>query len=137
MTLFSPYEDFVLRTLSAFGSSLEKLAYLRGLRNADGHYYHWGISRRFGQENASQALAQAHTELWLEVLRTPIPVLFANSQELATDSARPFEAGNGAEDAWELTPANLGGGSKRHFSSVLLAVSLLSRAAREPNQRAA
>jgi hypothetical protein len=131
MTLLSAYEDFVDRTLASLPGSLAKLVYLGSLRDDAGDYRHWGMSRTFGQGSTSEALAQAHTEAWLEVLRTPIPTLFAETQDSEMGS-----------ETWQrqrekLAPPNSSGGTKRHFNSILLALSLLSQAAKEPNQRAA
>jgi hypothetical protein len=131
MTLLSAYEDFVGRTLASLPGSLARLVYLGSLRDDAGDYCHWGMSRTFGQGGASEALAQAHTEAWLEVLRTPIPALFAETQ----DSEMGSETWRGERE--KLAPPNVSGGTKRHFNSILLALSLLSQAAKEPNQRAA
>jgi hypothetical protein len=131
MTLLSAYEDFVVRTLASVPGLLAKLVYLGSLRDDSGVYRHWGMSRTFGPSSASEALAQAHTEAWLEVLRTPIPALFAQTRDLEMGS----ETWRGQGE--KLTPPDAGGGTRRHFNSILLALSLLSQAAKEPNQRAA
>jgi hypothetical protein len=131
MTFLSAYEDFVVRTLASLPGSLARLVYLGSLRDDAGDYCHWGMSRTFGQGGASEALAQAHTEAWLEVLRTPLPVLFAEAQ----DSEMGSETWRGQPQ--QLAPPNVSGGTKRHFNSILLALSLLAQAAKGPNQRAA
>jgi hypothetical protein len=131
MTLLSAYEDFVGRSLASVRGSLAKLVYCGSLRDDAGDYCHWGMSRTFGQGSASEALAQAHTEVWLEVLRTPIPALFAETQvfELGSEPWR--------EQPEKLAPPDASGGTRRHFNSILLALSLLSQASKEPTQRAA
>jgi hypothetical protein len=134
MTFLSAYEDFVIRTLAGLGGAFEKLAYLRGLRNDAGDYRHWGLSRTFGHEQASAALAQAHTEIWLQVLRTPIPALFTESRKFAVGTRLTDGNGIGPAELDRLTPPNRAGGAQRHFSSILLAVSLLSQEEKEPNQ---
>jgi hypothetical protein len=131
MTLLSAYEDFVVRTLARLPGSLARLVYLGSLRNDAGDYCHWGMSRTFGQSRTSEALAQAHAEAWLAVLRTPIPALFAETQDLEMG----WESWRGQRE--KLTPADVCGGTKRHFNSILLALSLLSQAAKDPNQTAA
>ena len=131
MTLLSAYEDFVSRTLASLPGLLARLVYLGSLRDDAGDYRHWGMSKTFGQASASEALAQAHAEAWLEVLRTPIPALFAETQ----DSEMGNEIWRGQPE--QLAPLNVSGGTQRHFNSILLALSLLSPAAKEPNQRAA
>ena len=137
MTLFSAYQDLVLRSLAGLAGPLEKLVYLGSLRDDAGNYCHWGMSRTFGCQQASEALAQAHTEVWLEVLRTPIPALFDESRRLAADTEVATRSEIWRGQLEKLTPPNPGGGTERHFSSILLALSLLSRTAKEPNQRAA
>lgn len=129
MTLLSAYEDFVVRTLASLRGVLARLVYLGSLRNDAGDYCHWGMSRTFGQSCTSEALAQAHAETWLEVLRTPIPALLAQDLEMGSETWR----GQGEK----LTPPEMSGGTRRHFNSILLALSLLSQAAKEPNQKAA
>jgi hypothetical protein len=131
MTLLSAYEDFVGRTLASLPDLLARLVYLGSLRNHAGDYCHWGMLRTFGPSSTSEALAKAHSEAWLEVLRTPIPALFAETQDLEMGS----ETWRGQRE--KLTPPDVSGGTKRHFNSILLALSLLSQAAKEPNQRAA
>jgi hypothetical protein len=129
MTFLSAYEDFVTRTLASLRGALAKLVYLGSLRDPAGDYRHWGMSRTFGQSRTSEVLAQAHAEAWLEVLRTPIPALFAQDLEMGSETWR------GQRE--KLTPPEVSGGTKRHFNSILLALSLLSQATKEPNQRAA
>ena len=131
MTFLSAYEDFVVRTLAPLRGWLARLLYLGSLRNQSGEYGHWGMARTFGPASASEALAQAHTEVWLSVLRTPISSLYAEAQDLDRGS----ETWRGLRE--KLTPPEAGGGSRRHFNSILVALSLLSQAEREPNQRAA
>ena len=131
MTLLSAYEDFVGRTLASLPGPLARLVYLGSLRDDAGDYRHWGMSRTFGQGSTSEALAQAHAEAWLGVLRTPIPTLFAETQ----DSEKGNETWR--EQPEQLAPPNVSGGTKRHFNSILLALSLLSQSAQEPNRRAA
>lgn len=131
MTLLSAYEDFVGKTLASLPGLLARLVYLGSLRDDAGDYRHWGMSRTFGQRGASEALAQAHAETWLEVLRTPIPALLAETQDLEMGS----ETWRGQPE--KLTPSEVSAGTRRHFNSILLALSLLSQAAKEPNRRAA
>ena len=115
----SPFEDFKKRTLPAIDALWAKFLYVAGLRSQDGRYEHWGHGRVHGYENSQLALAQIHSELYLEVLRTPLRNL---TQEW-----------NGAETAEVaitapklMVPRDLLGGSPRHLNSVALAVRLLS-----------
>ena len=106
MTLFSAYEDFVVKTLASVPGLLAKLVYLGSLRDDAGDYCHWGMSRTFGRGGASEALSRAHTEVWLKVLRAPIPALFAE----ALDSEMGSEIWRGQRE--KLTPPDANGGVK-------------------------
>ncbi len=131
MTLFSAYEDFVIRTLGRLGGTVEKLLYLASVRDRAGEYCHWGLAKTFGQQQASEALARAHTEVYLDLLRTPIAALYAEAQKLDGRAIAAQEA------AKQLLPHDLGGGTRRHFNSILLVLSLLSQAEKESTPRAA
>ena len=132
MTLKSVREDLQARTLSAISGLLGKLLYLAGLRQEDGAYSHWGLSRVHGEESAQRALGEAHKSLLSTVLRTPISQLQADveqsskaktvSQESFVDELQKKEA--------QLLPPKPGAGSRRHLSSVLQALSALVRHSR-------
>ncbi|HVP44388.1 MAG TPA: hypothetical protein VMS96_13220 [Terriglobales bacterium] len=120
MTISSAYDDFCARTLSALAGAWQRLQYLAQLRAPDGRYQHWGLARTFGDHAAQRALAQAHSELFLEILRTPL---------------RRLDGEYSAEEAAQWSsylPENAEGGSPEHFSSVVSALAALS-AARRPS----
>src|SRR5579859_7318594 len=116
----SPYEDFKLRSLSAIDGLWSKLLYVAQLRSSQGQYEHWGHSRTYGQQRSQEALAQIHSELYLEVLRAPLRELIP---EGITARKMIAEQVSGAGE--RLIPANPGR-SVRHFNSIVLAVRLLS-----------
>ena len=120
----SPFDDFKLRTLSAVKGVWAKLLYMSELRLADGSYDHWGHIRAYGEKRSQEALAQVHSEIYLEVLRTPLRRLVPeNSEEDGVGSEeRTFLAG---KSGVKMIPANPKGGSPRHFNSIVLAASLL------------
>ncbi len=132
MTLFSAFEDFVLRTLGALPATWSKLVYVAGLRAKEGGYKHWGMERTHGVEAARQALPHAHRELFLEVLRTPTAVLLEDARRSAAEQQQPADAFvadlNVRRD--QLVPRDPGGGSREHFSLVLGALSSLLRGRR-------
>ena len=80
MTLRSAYQDFVERTLAGLAGSWQRLTYLGSLADGKGNYSHWGMTKTFGPLQASEALAQAHTDSWLGVLRAPLPLLMGELQ---------------------------------------------------------
>jgi hypothetical protein len=127
MVLLSAFEDFVVRTLGTLSGPLSRLAYLGTLRH-NGQYQHWGLARAYGDAAAGAAISEAHTQICLEVLRTPLRKLVG---ELQTASNGTAPAAGWRDQVHALTPPNLGGGSPRHFQSILLALSLLSHSAPE------
>ena len=126
MTLICASDDFRFRTLSAFQSLLQKLAYVTGLRDKAGQYNHWGMVRVYGEKAGRAALAEVHSHLWLDVLRAPIPKLLDQLREMDADSRR--ELLTNLKDYRSMAhPGDLGGGSTRHFSSVLLTLESVCR----------
>jgi hypothetical protein len=135
MTLKSALEDVLGTTLAAVAGVVGKIEYLASLRDlASGAYSHWGLSRAYGDSAAQQALAEAHRLLFLRLLRTPLRTLrddvVASCEVTHSGGAeKRMTAGEYLENLRECVPAlmpqDLGGGSARHFSSVLRALSIL------------
>lgn len=126
MTLLSASEDFQGRTLSAFESVLDMLVYLRELRGETGLYSHWGMRRTYGEAGANTAIASVHSQVWIEMLRTPINELASDLKKM--DEDRRNKVIRELKDVKRLCiPAELTGGSVRHFSSIVLALECLSR----------
>jgi len=129
MVLLSAFEDFVVRTLGIFSGPLSQLTYLGSLR-CNGQYQHWGLARAYGDAAAGAAISEAHTQVWLEVLRTPLRKLVGELNTAPQGSALE-QATGWSNQVPALTPLNLAGGSRRHFHSILLAISLLPQPAPE------
>ncbi len=124
MTLVSAYEDFRTRTLGALPGLWARLRYLAGLRTPDGAYRHWGMSRTYGPEAAQKAAAAAHSEIFLQFLRTPLQQLAREFSDATTSSGEPLD--------WKLfVPGDLGGGSEKHFNSIVSALLTLPRSRRK------
>ena len=136
MALKSALEDLLGTTLAEVAGTVGKIGYLASLRDAaSGSYAHWGLTRTYGEMAAQQALAEAHRLLFLRMLRTPLHVL--RDDVMVSSGALKMTAGEFMErlqsQAPALLPQDLDGGSARHFSSVLLALSsLLSNPVRTP-----
>lgn len=137
MTLFSVNDDFVHTTLGAVPGLLAKLRYVAELRGEDGRYAHWGLARVYGEPAAQRAIAETHLSLFLRVLRAPLRELLEDVQQMAAASGeKPAACADKLKGALPLLlPPELGGGSTRHFSSVLEGLSSLAhlrRAATRP-----
>jgi hypothetical protein len=133
----STFEDLMKRTLNAFQGVWRKLDYLAELRRPDGEYEHWGLSRVHGESEARRVLAETHSSLYIQLLRTPIVELMedlelnAGGERGEAVAKRIFERQN------QLIPSFAPGVAPRHFNSVVLAVSLLCAAQQGANHRAA
>lgn len=95
------------------------------LRLPDGKYDHWGHIRTHGEKRSQDALAEVHSEMYLELLRTPLRQLVGeSSEESRGDREERLDRIRGT--APKMIPQNLKGGSPRHFNSIVLAASLLA-----------
>ena len=128
MALKSALEDVLGTTLAGVAGIAGKVEYVASLRDAaSGNYSHWGLTRSYGEAAAQQALAEAHRLMFLTLLRTPLRALYddvmVSSRALQITAVEYVERLRSRGQA--LLPRDLGGGSARHFSSVLQALSLL------------
>jgi hypothetical protein len=128
MTLKSALEDLLGTTLAGVAGITGKIEYVSSLRDSpSGAYSHWGLTRAYGEAAAQDALAEAHRLLFLRLLRTPLRIL--RDDVVVSSEALQMTAGEYVEGLRSrvpaLLPADLGGGSARHFSSVLQALSIL------------
>ena len=114
-----------MRALTGIVGKIEYVASLRDARS--GNYSHWGLSRAYGEQAAQQALAEAHRQLFLKLLRTPVCALrddvMLSSGALQMTASEYMERFRNQLQA--LLPQDLSGGSARHFSSVLHVLSIL------------
>ena len=125
----SAREDFLSRTISVLRGVWSKLNYIRELRRPDGTYEHWGLDKTHGELETNKAIAHVHSDLYLQLLRTPLQELLAQLELSAKDSdCSPRQL------AWQLyqyqrkiTPKELRGGPPEHLRSVLITTDLLTR----------
>jgi len=125
MTLKSATEDLQARTLRAVSGLLGKLAYLAGLRQGDGSYSHWGLSRVHGEASTQRALAEAHSGVMSLILRTPLRKLLQDVQDSTSpDDTVQSDFLQKLQERQTVAPG-AGAGSARHLSSVLRALATL------------
>jgi hypothetical protein len=129
MALKSVQEDLQARTLRAVTGLLGKLEYFASLRQDDGSYMHWGLSRVHGEAAAQDALAEAHRNLVSLILRTPLRKLLQDVDE--TSDSRSIASGaflaELQKSEGQALPGDPSAGYRRHLSSVLRALSALTR----------
>ena len=130
MTYRSASEDVLATTVAALPGAWGKLHYLSGLRTENGEYDHWGLTRLHGKAAVQRAFRDAHRDVFLEILRTPLAPLLEEAMLSAAD--REMDAVTYVtqlSSRWQaLLPPDLAGGLEAHFSSVLKALSKLARA---------
>src|SRR5438270_15101 len=130
MELLESLDNFIKRTLAVVPGLWHKLAYLGGLRKESGDYDHWGLSKRYGNEATKNALVAAHEEVFLEVLRKPLGNLLNEAEENAGEKDLP--PAEYVDELWlsrkPMTPAELGGGSYKHFEVTLKTLKSLLKA---------
>jgi hypothetical protein len=138
MALLSALDDVFVNTLSVIPGLLSRLEYLSGLRDGSG-YGHWGLTRVHGEKAAQQALGEAHELVLSEVLRTPLRRLVEDVELACVAKERPPAAylQELCGKYPSLLPEEAGGGSTRHFSSVLHALSALTAAQPRATHQAA
>jgi hypothetical protein len=117
MALFSAHDDFVNRSLSPLSSVWERLAYVAGLRTSTGRYEHWGLTQTYGRNEAQRGMAEAHSEVFQQILATPLRELH-----------QPFSKAVRPATREKLVPEDMKGCCREHMEYVVEALTLLSRA---------
>jgi len=127
--LRSVKEDLQASTLRAVSGLLGKLRYFATLRQPDGSYQHWGLARVHGEAAAQRALAEAHRSLVSIILQTPLRKLVHDlDQSCAPNSQSSVEFLEGLQHREsESLPQDPSAGYRRHLSSVLHALSALTK----------
>ena len=100
MTLFGPalteeaVKDLKRRTLSEIPNALARLIYLASLRDySTGQYHHAGLSDRFGEPAAVEAMERCHTEVFGELALGTVEGLYQEMVSyLDVSSPNPEEA---------------------------------------------
>ena len=132
----SPEEDFRLRTLDAVRDTLAKLAYIVGLHDG-GRYDHWGMIRTHGESAAQEAIARAHTQVFLEVLATPLEQLMRQAGQASESEPQERPLTILHQRMRDAVPADTDGGTAAHLSFVLESLWLAERSRPASTRRAA
>lgn len=125
MPLLSPVEDFLIRSLGPLSGVLSRLNFMAELRTETGSYEHWGMAQKYGEGIAKNALSEAHSRVWIELLRTPIRMI---EHDLIKEECKTY----GVERLFDelsaaAIPANKLGGSARHFHLIAETLAILRR----------
>lgn len=117
-------ERLKANALQRYIGRLAQLRYLADMRESDGRYLHWGLSKVYGDENVSQAASEAHRAVFLDLLRTPFPKL---AEEPVADTTDGFKGFLFDKDLTLLSPVGHHGGCKQHLRMVLYVLSRLAK----------
>jgi hypothetical protein len=132
MSLLSAFDDFVSRTLALIPGLLARIEYVASLRE-EGRYAHWGLARVHGSHAAERALNDAHNVLIAEALQTPLRALAKDNEASCAAEGREskeYLEGLRSRHINLLPDESSRRATRRHFSSVLCALSALARAQR-------
>jgi hypothetical protein len=136
MKLNSAKNDFV-RTLNAVPGLVAKLCYIARLRNEDGEYAHWGLTRTHGAEEAAESIMTAHKIIFREALRSPLDRLCSEIDKKENEEERQDLLRNFQGLGRTAVPSDAGKASRLHFSALVEAVSALVGSQRPSTHRAA
>jgi hypothetical protein len=117
MPLRKAIDDLREVTLAALPGRWRKLLYFARLRHNEPHKYsHWGFERKYGKE-ADTALREAHSSVFRDVLRSPLPELLDDLEE------NDLEASMLTSGATEgMAPIECEAQSESHFRYLLSSV---------------
>ena len=123
-------EDSIKTILAKVMGTWGKLQYVASLRQPEGTYFHWGLTRLYGERAVRKALVEVHVGLVRQVLRSPLSELLEDLKREAEDcgSSSGQCLSNLSRCAAELVPAESREGSRRKFNSVLTALSAIVQA---------
>jgi hypothetical protein len=110
--------------LSALPGPLARLEYMAKLRNADGQYSHWGLSKMYGEADVSRDIAETHQSVLSEVLSAPFPDL---EQELQMKDSGALHMRSLSTNLALLMPPLPSDGCKQHLQLVLFVLSCLAQ----------
>lgn len=124
----SVFADF-MQSLNVLNGVWSRLNYIRELREVDGKYRHWGLAQTHGEVETNRAIAEVHSELHLQLLRSPLQEVFEQlplgADEAGCSSLQLAE--QLCEERERLMPDDLRGGSPKHFDAVLKVTKMLAK----------
>ena len=124
----SAFGDF-MQSLNVLNGVWSKLNYVRELRGEDGKYRHWGLGQIHGEEETDRAIAEVHSELHLQLLRSPLPEIFEQlplgAEDAGCSSLQLAE--QMCKEKARITPGDVRGGSPKHFDAVLAITRMLAK----------
>ena len=123
-------EDSIKTILARGMGTWGKLQYVASLRQPEGTYLHWGLTRLHGERAVRRAFVEVHVGLVRQVLHSPLSELMEDLKREAEDygSSSGECLSNLSRRAAELVPPESGEGARRKFNSVLTALSAIVQA---------
>ena len=139
MKLLNATDDFLSRSLGTLRGFFDRLEYIAELRQPDGSYAHWGLSREYGQSAAQLAIKDAHQFNFRLTLRQPCATLCDEVQISAKDrntDLQSYFAELSEQSERMITPA-AGMAQSKHFHFILLVQKNLAKFREQTTHQAA
>lgn len=122
MPLRSAVDDFVHVTVASVSGAWHRFVLVAQLKRGGEDYHHWGLERTHGKAPAQEAMRTAHKDVFIDLLRTPIPDL---DGEISRESDPESDPRTLLPEAPALAPSDPGGGSKAHLRWLVRCLSYL------------
>ena len=118
----------VSKSVRALPECFSQLIYLGSLRNKNGEYEHWGLTREYGEEKTRNAFAQTHLAAYERLLQMRFSGLIEVLQEHCAHSGMDCRliVDHLSMDS-KLTPSRVQEHSAMHFNYVLASLLALSQ----------
>jgi hypothetical protein len=120
------FEDFKSRTLAALPGRLQRLEFLSSFRRDDGTYEHWGMEQEYGQEPAGKAIADVHSEAFLDVVSVDVPTIVTDAEKFLCSDGKPF-LDQADHPPASVCPSDTAGGSTKHWEFIRLCLLYVQR----------
>jgi hypothetical protein len=125
------FEDFRSRTLAVLPGRLQRLEFLSSFRRDDGTYEHWGMEQEYGQEPAGKAIADVHSEAFLDVVSVDVPTIVTDAEKfLCSDGSSFLEQVE--HTTASICPSDTAGGSTKHWDFIRLCLRYVQRGRQKP-----
>ena len=118
----------VSKSIRALPGYFARLLYFGSLRDQNGIYQHWGLTREYGEKETGTAFQQMHRSTFEGFLQTNFSDLLVNLREHCERKGENYQCViDQLTSGSTLAPADVEEHSAMHFSYVLASLLALSR----------
>ena len=121
------YEAF--RSISAIEGNFARLLYLASMQSPPGRYWHWGLSREYGEDAVSRAFHHSHRMVLETVLQIDLSELLNDLRNAAAEQQQTTaEFVQNLSSAPSISVRDWPRHSREHFKFVLASLRSLASA---------